>query len=277
MHKPRGMKKGFLIISAYLLATVLLFPYLIMLITSLKSEKEVYSLPPTLLPQDWTFQNFIDIWHKIPLLDYLLNSFYISGGTMLVTLVCAIPAAYVLARLNFVGKKYYLYLIIVTQMFAPIVLLVGLFREIQFLGLMDSIWGLILVNAAFNQAFAVWILNGYFSSIPYDLEEAAWLDGCTKWQALRKIILPLAVPGIITTVIFVFIMAWNEFVVALTLISTETNKPLTVGIYAFFGKFDVKWQYLFATSLVTTIPAIVLFLMIEKYLISGMTSGSVKH
>ena len=161
-------------------------------------------------------------------------------------------------------------------MFSPIVLLVGLYRVIHWLGLMDSVWGLILVNAAFTQAFAIWLLTGYFSTIPRELEQAAWIDGCTKFQALRKVVLPLAVPGIITTVIFVFVMAWNEFVVALTIISSDESRPLTVGIHAFFGKFDVQWQYLFATSLVAVIPVVILFLAIEKYLVSGLTSGGVK-
>src|SRR5699024_2765836 len=140
---------------------------------------------------------------EIPLMSYILNSFYIAIGATVLALLCALPAAYVLARLQFAGKNMYTYLIIVTQMFSPIVLLVGLYREIHFFGLMDSIWGLILVNTAFNQAFAVWILYGYFSTIPYDLEQAAWIDGCTRWQALRKIVLPNAIPGIITAVIFV--------------------------------------------------------------------------
>lgn len=267
----------FFSIFAYLLLAVLIFPYLVMLIVSFKSKAEVYSIPPTFLPVHWTFTNFLDIWHKVPLADYLLNTLIISGGATVLTLICAIPAAYVLARMQFAGKKFYLYLIMVTQMFSPIVLLVGLFREIHWFGLMDSVWGLVLTNAAFNQAFAVWILSGYFSTIPYELEQAAWLDGCTRWQALRRITLPLAIPGIITTVIFVFIAAWNEFAVALTFISTETMKPVTVGIYAFFGMYDVQWQYVFATSLVAIVPVVILFLSIEKYLISGLTAGGVKH
>ncbi|WP_047151819.1 carbohydrate ABC transporter permease [Aneurinibacillus tyrosinisolvens] len=277
MQKSLRIQRVVIMVVAYLLFLILMFPYVIMLITSLKSKSEIYSIPPTLLPHQWTFTNFIDIWHKVPLTDYILNTIIISGGATLLTLICAIPAAYVMARMQFAGKKLYMYLIMVTQMFSPIVLLVGLFREIHWFGLMDSVWGLVLTNAAFNQAFAVWILSGYFSTIPYELEQAAWLDGCTRWQALRRITIPLAIPGIITTVIFVFIAAWNEFAVALTFISTEQTKPLTVGIYAFFGMYDVQWQYVFATSLVAIIPVVILFLCIEKYLISGLTAGGVKH
>lgn len=276
MHKNSILKRVIILIVAYSLLFVLLFPYLVMFLTSLKDKAEVYAIPPSLFPHKWAFENFIKIWTEIPLMEYLLNSLIIAVGTTILALLCALPAAYVLARMKFMGKDLYVYIIIVTQMFAPIVLLVGLYREIQFFGLMDSIFGLILVNTAFNQAFAVWILYGYFSTIPYELEQAAWIDGCTRWQALRKIVLPNAVPGIVTAVIFVFIAAWNEFVVALTFITTETNKPLTVGIHAFFGKYDVQWQYLFATSLVASIPVVILFLSIEKHLISGLTAGSVK-
>jgi multiple sugar transport system permease protein len=277
MQKTKRVHRTFITLIAYLLFVVLMFPYVAMVITSLKNRDEIYSIPPTLLPKNWTFSNFIDIWQKVPLSDYLINTLIVAGGATILTLLCAIPAAYVMARMKFAGNKFYMYLIMVTQMFSPIVLLVGLFREVQWFGLMDSVWGLVLTNAAFNQAFAVWILSGYFSTIPYELEQAAWLDGCTKLQALVKIILPLALPGIITTVIFVFIAAWNEFAVALTFISTEHMKPLTVGIYAFFGMYDVQWQYVFATSIVAIVPVVILFLSIEKYLISGLTAGGVKH
>ena len=270
------LQKTIIILIAYSLFVLLVFPYFVMLITSLKDKTEMYKIPPNFFPQNWTFENFIDIWTVIPLSSYLLNSLIIAVGTTVLALLCALPAAYVLARLKFSGKNLYTYIIIVTQMFSPIVLLVGLYREIQFFGLMDSLFSLILVNTAFNQAFAVWILYGYFSTIPYELEQAAWIDGCTRMQALRKIVLPNAMPGIVTAVIFVFIAAWNEFVVALTFISTETTKPLTVGIHAFFGKYDIQWQYLFATSLVATIPVIILFLSIEKYLVAGLTAGGVK-
>ncbi|WP_010276076.1 carbohydrate ABC transporter permease [Paenibacillus senegalensis] len=263
--------------AAYSLFVVLIFPYIVMLVTAMKPRSEVYNLPTTFFPVDWTLLNFVEIWTRIPLANYFLNSLAISVGAMLLTLVSAVPAAYVMTRFQFKGRNLMMYIIIVTQMFSPIVLLVGLYREIHWLGLMDSVWGLILINTAFCQAFAVWILRGYFATIPKDLEQAAWIDGCTKFGAVWRVMLPLAAPGIITATIFVFIMSWNEFVVALTLISTETKKPITVGIYAFFGKYDVQWQYLFATSLVATIPVVALFLSIEKYLVEGLTTGGVKH
>lgn len=263
--------------GACLILLVFLFPYLIMVLTSLKSNDEVFSIPPTFFPKTLTFHNFIDIWTKIPLAHYLTNTVIIALSATIITLVCAIPAAYALSRMKFKGRQAYLYLILVTQMFSPIVLLVGLYRVIGWFGLVNSIWGLVLVNAAFNQAFAVWILRGYFATIPYELEQAAWIDGCSRFQALFRVLLPLSAPGIITALIFVFIAAWNEFTFALTIISSEANKPLTVGIYAFFGKHDVQWQYLFATALIATVPVIILFMIIEKHLASGLTAGGIKE
>lgn len=277
MHKSSKWSKGLVAAAAYSLFVVLVFPYFVMLITSLKPKSEVYQLPAAFFPKDWTLLNFVDIWSKIPLAHYFANSLSISVGTMLLTFITAVPAAYVMTRYHFTGRTLYMYVVIVTQMFSPIVLLVGLYREIHWLGLMDSLWGLIIINTAFCQAFAIWILRGTFATIPKELEQAAWIDGCTRFGAVWKVVLPLAAPGIITAVIFVFIMSWNEFVVALTLISTETKKPITVGIYAFFGKYDVQWQYLFATSLVATVPVVALFLSIEKYLVEGLTAGGVKQ
>jgi multiple sugar transport system permease protein len=270
-------QKAFIAVVSFTLFVALLFPYAIMLLTSLKSKDTIYSIPPTFFPEEWVFTNYLDIWTVVPLRHYITNSVLLASGSTLLALICAIPAAYALARMRFSGRRIYLYAVIATQIFSPIVLLVGLFREMRWFGLMDSLWALVLINGAFFQAFAIWILSGYFASIPYSLEEAAWIDGCTRLGAVRRIVLPLALPGLVTTVIFVFIQSWNEFVVALTLILTETKKPLPVGIFSFFGRYDVDWEYVFATSLIATIPVVVLFLVIEKYLVSGLTAGGVKE
>jgi multiple sugar transport system permease protein len=270
-------QKAFIAVVSFTLFVALLFPYAIMLLTSLKSKDTIYSIPPTFFPEKWVFTNYVDIWTVVPLRHYITNSLLLASGSTLLALICAIPAAYALARMRFSGRRIYLYAVIATQIFSPIVLLVGLFREMRWFGLMDSLWALVLINGAFFQAFAIWILSGYFASIPYSLEEAAWIDGCTRLGAVRRIVLPLSLPGLVTTVIFVFIQSWNEFVVALTLILTETKKPLPVGIFSFFGRYDVDWEYVFATSLIATIPVVVLFLVIEKYLVSGLTAGGVKE
>ena len=173
-------------------------------------------------------------------------------------------------------------LVIATQMFAPTALVIGIFREVvslqNLLGiqLVNSYLALVVVNAAFNLAFSIWIMSGYISTIPVELEEAAAIDGCGRLGTLRRITIPLAMPGIVTAVIFTFIAAWNEFVIALTLTGTPDVQPLTVGVTVFIGQYDVSWQYLFASSLVAIVPVVILFILIEKWLVGGLTAGSVK-
>ena len=200
----------------------------------------------------------------------------IAGGATVLAILCGIPAAYALARMRFKGKGIFMGAVIMSQMFSPVVLLVGIYRMMVNINLNNTILGLILLNAAFNQAFAIWLLRGTFMGISPEMEQAAKIDGCGTVKALVRVLLPMALPGIITTLIFVFINAWNEYTIALTLISTDIFKPITVGINVFYGFNFIQWQYLFATSLFATIPVVILFLIIEKHLVAGLTSGGVK-
>ncbi|MCD7818303.1 MAG: carbohydrate ABC transporter permease [Lachnospiraceae bacterium] len=265
-----------LYVVVILVSLIILYPYLVMFTTALKSRAEIYSTAGTIFPVTWLWKNFVDIWSKAPLLHYFANSIIVAGGSTLIAIFCGIPAAYALARMKFKGQNFFLGLVIVSQMFSPVVLLIGIYRVMSTLHMTDSLLGLIFINAAFNQAFAIWLLRGTFVSISPDMEQASRIDGCNKVQALIKVLLPMAAPGIVTTLIFIFINAWNEYTIALTLISTDTNKPLTVGITIFNGYNMIEWQYLFAASLFATIPVIILFMCIEKHLVSGLASGGVK-
>ena len=178
--------------------------------------------------------------------------------------------------MKFKGSTAFLGFVIVSQMFAPVVLLIGIYKVMSAFGMTDSILGLIFINAAFNQAFTIWLLRGTFMGISAEMEQAATIDGCNKIQAMFKVLLPVAAPGIVTTLIFIFINAWNEYTVALCLISTNELKPLTVGINIFNGYNMIEWQYLFSASLFAIIPVVILFMCIEKNLVSGLASGGVK-
>ena len=254
----------------------ILYPYFVMFCTALKSRSEIFSTNPTVLPQNPIWSNFTDIWSLAPIGKYMLNSLCIAGGSSLIAMICGIPAAYALARMKFKGQNVFLGFIIVSQMFAPVVLLIGIYKVMSTLHMSNSIWGLIFINAAFNQAFTIWLLRGTFMSISAEMEQAATIDGCNRVQALLKVLLPMAAPGIVTTLIFIFINAWNEYTVALCLISTDTLKPLTVGINIFNGYNMIEWQYLFAASLFAILPVLIMFMSIEKNLVSGLTSGGVK-
>ena len=253
-----------------------LYPYFAMFCSALKSRAEIFSVNGTILPVEPMWSNFINVWKRAPLAQYAMNSLLIAGGSTLLAMLCGIPAAYALSRMKFKGKTAFLGFVIVSQMFAPVVLVIGIYKVMAVLGFTDSIVGLIFVNAAFNQAFTIWLLRGTFMSISPEMEQAATIDGCTRIQALIRILLPVAAPGIVTTLIFIFINAWNEYTVALTLISTDTSKPLTVGINIFNGYNMIEWQYLFAASLFAILPVVILFMGIEKNLTSGLTAGGVK-
>ena len=259
-----------------LISLFILYPYFVMFTTALKSRNEIFAMDGTLFPIKALWSNFADIWVKAPMAKYMLNSIIISSGSTVISMICGIPAAYALARMKFKGQTVFLGFIIVSQMFAPVVLLIGIYKVMQVLGLTNSLLGLIFMNAAFNQAFTIWLLRGTFLSISAEMEQAATIDGCNRMQAMFKVLLPVAAPGIVTTLIFIFINAWNEYTVALCLISTETTKPLTVGINIFNGYNIIEWQYLFAASIFAIIPVVILFMSIEKNLTSGLTAGGVK-
>ncbi|MEY9839232.1 carbohydrate ABC transporter permease [Streptacidiphilus sp. EB103A] len=259
--------------SAYVIGLIFLLPYLEMVITALRPAGEIKDR--NYLPHHFDFSNFTNIW-STGLGTNLSVSLEIAVGSTALVLLVAIPAAYYTARRDFRGKKLFLLLVLITQMFQPTAMIVGIYREFLTFNMIDSVWALILVNAGFNMAFAVWILNAYFGAIPKEIEEAAVVDGCSRVGAMFRVIIPLAMPGIVTALIFTFIAAWNEFIVALTLISSLDKQPLTVKTSDYIGQYSTDWQHLFAGSVIATIPVIILFALIEGKVVSGLTSGSVK-
>ncbi len=268
----RGLMYAFVIV----LCLFILYPYYVMLVTGFRSSAEtndMYFLH--IFPTEWQFSNLKGIIDR-GVLRYLLNSLLIAGGATVIALLCGIPAAYAMARMKFKGKNVFLGFVIVSQMFSPVVLLIGIAQLMSALHLNDSILGLMLINAAFNQAFAIWLLRGTFVSISPEMEQASRIDGCTVMGSLIRVLLPMAAPGIVTTLIFVFINAWNEYTISTVLISTAANRPITVGITQFSSFNMIEWHNLFAASLLATIPVVILFMCIEKHLTSGLTAGGVK-
>ena len=269
-------KKVSLTISGWILGLIFFAPYLHMIFTALKPLTEVSAIPTTYLPKTWAWNNFIGVWKEIPLATFLKSSFIISISATIIVILVSVPAAYYSARNNFRGKTFFLFLVLTTQMFSPTALVVGIFREIVKFKLVDTYLALILIYSAFNMAFSIWILSSFFKSIPAEIEEAAFIDGCGRFKTLVKVVLPLALPGLVTAFIFTFIAAWNEFVIALTLTSSPEREPLTVGLTSLIGQYQVQWNYLFAGSLIAIVPVVILFALIEKWLVGGLTAGSVK-
>jgi multiple sugar transport system permease protein len=258
---------------AYIVATIFLLPYIEMVISAVRPADQM--LDRNFLPTRFNLESFIDIW-STGFGNNLRISLEVAGGSTILVLLVAIPAAYYTARQRFRGRAAFMLLVLVTQMFQPTAMLVGIYREFLSFGMIDTVSSLILVNAGFNMAFAVWILNAYVSAIPHELEEAAFIDGSTRLGALFRVTLPLALPGIVTALIFTFIAAWNEFIVALTHTTSAATEPLTVTLNSYIGQYQVDWRHLFAGSVIATIPVIILFALIEGKVVGGLTAGSIK-
>jgi multiple sugar transport system permease protein len=277
---PRRMpslKTAVITAVAYLVAVVFVLPYLEMLITAVRPQRELYDAD--YLPHHFAWSNLTNMWDAaFGITSSVRVSLEIAGGATILVLLVALPAAYYTSRRRFRGRGAFLLLVLATQMLQPTALIVGIYKEFLNFGLLNinPVWSLILVNAGFNLAFAVWILNAYIGSIPVELEEAAMVDGSTRLGALARVTLPLAMPGVVTALIFTFIAAWNEFISALTLTTSTANYPLTVRLDLFIGQYTVDWQHLFGASVVATIPVFILFALIEGRVVGGLTAGSIK-
>jgi multiple sugar transport system permease protein len=270
------MRRAALAVAGQVVALAVLAPYLVMLLTALKPEAELRTTPPRVLPVDWRPANFLAVLTEPAFQDWLRVSLVVAALSTALVVLAAVPAAYHTARHHFRGRTAFLLLVLVTQMFSPTALVVGLYREFFELDLVNTYTALILTNAAFNLAFAVWMLRAFFAGIPREIEEAAAVDGCGRVGTLLRVVLPLAGPGIVTVVIFAFIAAWNEYVVALTLMTDPAMKPLTVGITSYVTAYVQHWNLLFAASTLAIVPVVVLFALIEPYLVAGLTAGSLK-
>jgi len=257
------------------LLVLCLFPYAVMFITAIKPASEV--LRPTWWPADPAWENFRDMWAVTGFGVALANSLKVAILSTLIALAVSIPFAYALDRYRFAGRGALQQFLLVTQMLSPIVLVIGLFRLIVWLGLIDTTWSLVFIYSAFNIAFTVWMLQSYFATIPRELEEAAWMEGASRLQAIAQVFLPLALPAITVTALFGFINAWNEFVIALTVLRSEESHTLPIRIFSLVaGRYTVEWHHVMAAALVATVPVAIVFSWLQRYLVRGLGVGAVK-
>ncbi len=254
----------------------LLMPVWIMIISALKPLNAVQTPDPTWLPAPVRFENFVEIWSEIPLLSYLKNSAIVAFSSTALVMALAIPSAYALARFSFPGRRPYMFALLTTQMFSPVIIVIPLYRFMRESGLYDTLTAVILGDAALSMAFATWMLTGYFRSIPKDVEEAVWVDGGTRRDSLLRVVLPLSAPGLVTTAIYTFILAWNQFILPLSFISSLEKQVVVVGLYDFVSEEGVAWNLLMASVVVAVIPVVVLFTLVQRYLTEGLLSGATK-
>lgn len=277
----RRLTKGknilFCTISVILLI-ILLFPLFWTLITSFKTEKEIFQIPPTWYPHEWNTKSYaaqietgdFNMFHSF------FNSFMISTGATVIAVVLAVPASYAIARYRFTGRKAMLLGFLVTQMLPVSVLLTPMFIMFRNMNMYNTWGAAILADATIGIPFSVLILKNYFASIPAALEEAAYIDGCTRFGAFMRILVPVAKPGVVVCAIFSFLYAWGDLAYGMTFILDQEKRPITAGIFNFMGQYGTKWSYLTAFAIVAIIPVTLIFIFMQKYIISGMTNGAVK-
>lgn len=278
-EKKLSTKKNILFcILSLIVLCVLLFPLFWIFITSLKTEQEIFQYPPTFYPHKLNLKSYAA---QIETGDFNMfrafaNSFIISFGAMLIAVVLAVPASYAIARYRFAGRKAMLLGFLVTQMLPVSVLLTPMF--IMFKGMhVYNTWGsAVLADATLGIPFSVLILKNYFASIPRELEEAAYIDGCGRLQAFLKVLVPVAKSGIVVCAIFSFLYSWGDLAYGMTFILNQQKRPITAGIFNFMGQYGTRWSYLTAFAIVTIIPVALIFIFMQKYIIAGMTSGAVK-
>jgi multiple sugar transport system permease protein len=268
------LRRGLLVeLPMVLIILFALGPYLWMLITSLTPENRLFTEGPSLIGA--TFENYFRLFNTVGFLGNLITSFIIASGTVVVGLTLSVTAAYSFSRFSFMGKRYLLVQFLIINMFPIVLFILPLFVLMRILGLLDTHLGLIIANSTIAIPFSVWMMTSYMNGIPKSLDEAAMTDGCTRLGALRRVVLPLCMPGIIATGIYIFITAWNEYLYALTLGGRHV-RPITVAIQTLIGEYEVQWGLLTAGGIIGALPATILFLIVQKRLISGMTHGAVK-
>ncbi|GIP31728.1 carbohydrate ABC transporter permease [Paenibacillus sp. J2TS4] len=259
------------------LATVLLvFPFIWMISTSFKSSAEIFAEVPKWFPNEPTLENYRTLFQETGFMQYFKNSVIVAISTTIVTLFIAIFFSYGLSRFKFRGRMLFLNSLLVSQMFPLVLLIIPIFAIFIKLDLIDSYLSLIIAYCTFAIPFATLMMKSYFDGIPKDMEEAAFIDGCTPVSAIFRVVIPLAAPGIAAVGLFSFILSWQEFIFALTLTSSDTMRTLPVGISLMVGNREVLWGQLMAASAMVTTPVVIVFIYFQKYLISGMTMGGVK-
>lgn len=270
--------QNFLIYICYIILILFfLFPVLWATSLALRTPEELFSYPPRLIPLAPTFMNFVTVWNATNILIYLLNSFKLVIFTVIGTLLVTISTGYSLSRFNFRNKTSLLFLILAFQMVSPVIIGIPIYTYYNTLGLLDTHIGLILVYIAIQVPFSTWLLKGFFDSIPVDLEEAAKLDGCTRLQALIKVVLPLALPGIAAATIFITMNTWAQFIIPFLLISNDALKPISVGILMAQGSYQqISIHLLAAASVLAMLPAVVLVLILQKFILKALMAGAVK-
>jgi multiple sugar transport system permease protein len=265
--------------SYVVLVTLLLlvvFPFYWMIVTSFKSEDQMRSLTSMFWPSPFAVENYDQLVKKTEFVSWYGNSIIVSVSSTLLAIAIGTVGAYALARLKFLGRGFMASATLITYLVPPSILFIPLYAQIKNLGMANSLAGLIAAYPSFTVPFVTWLLMGYFESIPEELEEAAMIDGATRFGAFRRVVLPLAAPGLLAAALYAFTQAWNEFLYALVFITDARLRTLPVGLASFITGDVYGWGYLMAGAVLTTLPVIAAYIYLQKYMVEGLTAGSVK-
>jgi ABC-type glycerol-3-phosphate transport system permease component len=253
------------------------FPLFWMVICSFKPGAELYLFPPTFWPQDWTLKNYRDLFVQTNFPIYFANSLIVAGGATLLSLAVGALGAYSLSRFRFFGMRSFSQAVLLCYMLPEVLLVIPLYVFVVELGMADTLISLIIANTAFTLPLTLWFMRSYFDAIPASLEESAMIDGCSRLQALIRVTLPLAAPGVVSVGVFSFNHAWNEFLFALVFTSSEQKKVLPVGLATWIGQDAIySWGMLLAGAVLVTVPVILFYLLVQRKLVVGLTEGGVK-
>jgi len=256
------------------LIILIVFPFYWVIISSFKTPDQI--LKPDLWPNVWTLEHYKQLLNATSYKQNLVNSLIVSFVTMLVTIIIVIPASYAIYRMKFAGRDFLFRLILATYIFPGILLLVPVYQLMSNINLVDTLWSLVIMNVTFVAPFSIWLMRGFYDSVPKDLDEAASIDGAGTMRILFQIILPLISPGIATIAIYAFLVSWTEFAFASVLIASDEYKTLPVGLHAIMGQYTVRWGWTTAGSVLTLLPVVILFALVGKFFVKGLTSGAVK-
>lgn len=253
------------------------FPIFWMVMSSFKSNSQIFEWPPRIVTESFSFDSYTAILTDPVKLRFFANSYFVALSVAVLTLVVAIMAAFSFSRYEYRGKRLVNVLVISVQAVPPITLLIPYFGLVVILNLYNTYQGLILTYMVFTMPYAIIMMTGYFNTLPRELDEAATVDGTSSWGVLWRILVPISVPGIVSVGIYTFMIAWNEFLFALTLTRTDDMRTVPIGIQLLMGQHSYEWNQMMAMSVLGAIPVVILFLFFQRYFIGGMTAGSVKN
>lgn len=274
--KSRKLKLIFLYISIILITVIMFIPIVWMASTSIKTDAEVFTRPIRWVPRVPTLNNFITLIRTPKYSIFFVNSWIIATCVMVITVTLASFAGYGLARFKFPGSELFSTSILLSQMLPPILLVIPYFMIMKSIRLYNTYWGVILIDSAYSTPFCIWMLRGYFATIPKELDEAALIDGCSHWSTFFKVALPLTIPGLIGTAIFSFLWGWSEFLFVFILTRSDQLKTVTVGAAALVGQYAIDWNLLMALALLANLPLLVAFIFLQQHLVRGLTGGALK-